>query len=580
MMKETNQFKMETANTRTKSLLAQALTDAIASTGYSREDWTFILDVSESAISQWLSDTTLPRPEMLRMIVDTLRESASVSPEILTGFDALMHRPAVEISPHGTRMGGSLAKYLTRPLREGLLRELDALPDERQEEVLAAASRLCHDAMRQRAAVRPTVVSNTVTTSSATANEADGISKPPSVTQADLMALTREPVDPHPTAWVVPGSRQVALIEGQRHLRLVDQEPSFNIISGMFSASNEQQSAMGEDELLTCAVVIWRFPPSISDFPAYLLEELQVFLYSGRIRVTLAGQQKSIILGDGPGDSNLMWLTAGRKNELGLPSFKCETLSEEPAIGIAVLYDPQGVRLHPAADQSKSPYLVMPEWVKWDTGDAEQYWKDLRDEIGDITDRLPMVGRVPTDRGALHNMIEEHPLSPDEQIDPHYEARCKNQVFDANLPGWSVPENAALYTRLIRFPECPGINEENIHGASHPGQEIFIPLHGAFNCVYASLTPRELERGRFDMGFIPFNRRRRKTVQSTSVSRQKFPDIFSVNSESAHGFYGANGDGYCLHIRCLPDMTRFYAHYREANARKARQARKAKRSTA
>ena len=586
MTKETSQFTMETEATKTKSPLARALTDVIDKAGlYSREDWGFILDVSEAAISQWLSDTTLPRPEMLRMILGTLKESARVAPDIVDKFNALLHKSATGISPHGSRMGGSLARYLARPLREGLMRELDVLPDEEQEQVLAAARRLCQDAMRKKKAVLTRAVGGVETLVSVTAEKTGETTKLRPVTRDELMDLAREIDDDHPTAWVVPGHRQVDLIDAPPRLRLVGQEhdqASFSIISGMYSTAKEQQLAWGADELLTCAVVIWRFPTSISNFQAFQLEEMQVILYTGRLKLTLTGQENPVILGCGPEENNIMWITAGQKNGLGLPPFKCEPVGDEPAIGIAILYDSRGVQLNPVADQSRidtNPYLVTPQASEWRVVDAERYWEDLRNEPNSLADQLPLVGHVPSERDALHAMLVENRLSPKER-DPHQEARCKKQVDDANLPKWTVPETAALHTRLIRFPECPGINEDDLEVASHPGQEIFIPLQGAFNCVYASLLPREAEKGRFNMGIIPSERRRRKTVQSTSVSRQKFPDLFSIYSESAHGFYGANGDAYCLHVRCLPDLTRLYTRYRGSGARNSRASRKAERGVA
>lgn len=584
MTKETNQSKMGTEVTRTKSLLAQALTGAIDGAGlYSREDWGFILGVSEAAISQWLSDTTLPRPEMLRMILDALKESPGVPPEVTAAFDALRYRPATEISPHGARMAGSLAHYLARPLREGLFRELDALSPDSQEQVLAAARRLCRDAVRRKAVVKPEPESATAPADAAPAHEVAETAMRAPFTRADLMALTvEETVDLNPTAWVVTGARQSALVGTPPRLRVVGQEePSFNIISGMFSASNEQQDALGEDELLTCAVLIWVFPRSATPFPAFLVEEAEIFLYSGRIKLTLAGRRDPIILGNEPGDSNLMWLTAGRQNDLGLPPFECVPLSNEPAVGIAVLYDSKGVRLNPAASGVSNPYLVRPEAREdWDAAAAERYWRELRAEQPSLADRLPMLARVPNGRKDLHAMLEENRLSEDERDDNHLDARCKEQLDDANIPRWAVPKSAALHTRLMRFPECPGVMEKDILAASHPGQEIIIPLEGAFNCVYANLLPSEAEKSKFKMEFFSPDRRRHKNVQSTAVSRQVFPDLFFINSESAHGFYGANGDAYCLHVRCLPDLTRIRPRYQGAGAHTARPSRKSRRGVA
>lgn len=59
-----------------------------------------------------MTDQTLPRAEVLGLILDALRSSRGVPPEPLARFDALADRPALEVSPNGERMRPNVRAYL------------------------------------------------------------------------------------------------------------------------------------------------------------------------------------------------------------------------------------------------------------------------------------------------------------------------------------------------------------------------------------------------------------------------------------------------------------------------------------
>ncbi len=123
---------------------------------HSRSEWAEILNVTESAISQWLGDDTFPRPESLRRIVRALEENVDVPDRVLEEFESLARKPLKQISRHGERTERTLAHYMVKPLRDAFLRVIDTLPPEAQEEVLLEAASLARQ-KRSRGGLRQTV---------------------------------------------------------------------------------------------------------------------------------------------------------------------------------------------------------------------------------------------------------------------------------------------------------------------------------------------------------------------------------------------------------------------------------------
>jgi hypothetical protein len=113
-----------------------------------RAEWAEVLGVSEAAISQWVNDVGLPRPENVRAILTTLLADRRVSDETIEAFENLARRPGTEISPHGDRLSPNLAHYMLKPLRDGFLRTLETLPPRSQEKVLLEALERCRELRR------------------------------------------------------------------------------------------------------------------------------------------------------------------------------------------------------------------------------------------------------------------------------------------------------------------------------------------------------------------------------------------------------------------------------------------------
>jgi hypothetical protein len=108
-----------------------------------RAEWSELLRVSEAAISQWVNDHTLPRPELLRKIVWVVRNSSGVPNDILEDFDDMAIKPASQVSPHSDSLRQSVGHYLIQPLLRTFLGELSRLKPQEQEKFLLKASLMC-----------------------------------------------------------------------------------------------------------------------------------------------------------------------------------------------------------------------------------------------------------------------------------------------------------------------------------------------------------------------------------------------------------------------------------------------------
>ena len=135
-----------------RSKFAQTLQQLLDGTNiFTRTQWAGFLNVSQAAISQWVNDKSVPRPELLRMIVELVRsrdgkptESTGKAPkEVLREFEEMASLPAQEVSPNWERFGDSVSAYMVAPFLEGFLLDLKSLDPEAQRRVLLRSSRLC-----------------------------------------------------------------------------------------------------------------------------------------------------------------------------------------------------------------------------------------------------------------------------------------------------------------------------------------------------------------------------------------------------------------------------------------------------
>lgn len=125
-----------------RSPFALALTRLLDETGYfTRSEWAAFLGISTSAISQWVKDKTVPRADLLRMILNLLRSRAGgAATEPLAHFAAISLRPAQEISPLAGRIAPSIEAYLAKPSFAAFADSLSDMAPDRQRSLLAEGS--------------------------------------------------------------------------------------------------------------------------------------------------------------------------------------------------------------------------------------------------------------------------------------------------------------------------------------------------------------------------------------------------------------------------------------------------------
>lgn len=135
----------KTSHRKRGSLFARALEGLLrAPKDMTYADWAGVLGVSPPAISQWLADETLPRPDRLYAIIRRLREIEGLPREPLQQFADMATRPGRRVSPHGHRLHPNVAYYMLEPLRESLITALATVPSRVQEEMLLRSIRQCH----------------------------------------------------------------------------------------------------------------------------------------------------------------------------------------------------------------------------------------------------------------------------------------------------------------------------------------------------------------------------------------------------------------------------------------------------
>lgn len=103
---------------------------------FTRQEWARYLHVTQSTLSQWTHDKTIPMAKHLVMIVDTLRASIHTPMGILEDFYKIVQMPSSHISPHGARLGDNVLAYMNEERRKDFLQTLKQLPVEIQERII------------------------------------------------------------------------------------------------------------------------------------------------------------------------------------------------------------------------------------------------------------------------------------------------------------------------------------------------------------------------------------------------------------------------------------------------------------
>jgi hypothetical protein len=520
-----------------RSPFAIALERLLDDTGLfsKREQWARILGVTPAAISQWVQDKTVPRPEVLRILISVIKSRTKIPRRFIEEFEQLAALPAAEASPkHGHRVaktavhygvGNTFAHYMTAPVLEAFLRNLSALPPRLQEDVLTSASEKCLDTDLEGG-------------TTATAECGFALSEE----EERLLMLGERHNDSD--LRVVSGQELMSYLDSHKGLHAVGDSVRMDLV-GMFNTEHDDSQQQG-DVLPTCTVVLWKMPPQ-RQFDSFPLNEMVVYMLRGKVKWQYS-DARPITLGSGPGEHCRLRIRAAVNESptKGLPPFSVETVGDEPAIGLAVLYSRAGVRL-----QSVNSRQVEMQTTLWSADDIRQYWEAVRLDYREDTSSLLASDAVPSTVKELDQYINDHQPPGRRRDDVHDEARKAGQISDADLDTWDDERAGVLETRIVKVHAAmPQMKEDNIWMGRHEGKEIFVPLRGAFKYVAVEPIPSEVEGRSRPCGKFKENRRKRGFVRSTEYSNLPLSDVLLLDSSNWHGFSGLGGDAYCLHIRC------------------------------
>jgi hypothetical protein len=544
-----------------------------------RQQWAELLDVSPAAISQWVNDKTIPRPEVLRMIIDALEENPDFAALVLAEFKQISRRPSAEVSPNGERMSPSIGHYVVKPLLEGFLRNLAGLDFEAQERILYQASDMCRESPEPAIAHDRSDDTDRIGMNrlggEAPAKPDSLIDVPRSedtvpvgrlaeaFPSTDGTATEDDPEDEDivTKTLVVNGEKQarlIRLIDRYQGLRIAFRNGEsaggghFEVVGKFFLDNEDGPSIEEEQSAASCVVVLWSFHSGENLFDPFPLDEMMFFPLRGNFCWQYEGDVEAVKLNADAEHSDLMWMTAGkyRGPDRGLPP--CRVVAGDNSIGLGVFYSKHGVELRPAHGRfdSKDPRVEF-ETMKWTQGTVREFWASLRTSDRPPANKLPFVARVPCRAEELSGFVEQNRIevNPDRKI-KHDPARSRGQLSDARLPQWDDWKDAVLFPRIVKFHAWPPEKEGEICMDHHTGREIIVPLGGAFKCLYATLEPEDTELYELRSADLK-DRIKRRYVRSGGVSGQDYSDILLLCSNSAHGFTGIEGDdSYCLHIAC------------------------------
>ncbi len=118
------------------SRFARSLTAIFDEAGvFSYNEWTRFLGLSSvDVLREWMTDLSVPPPDLLRIVLDTLELTADVPLGPIEGFKEMAAQPSTEVSPLGSCMGETVADYMKTGSLEFLkrLRKMPAGEQSRQ----------------------------------------------------------------------------------------------------------------------------------------------------------------------------------------------------------------------------------------------------------------------------------------------------------------------------------------------------------------------------------------------------------------------------------------------------------------
>jgi transcriptional regulator with XRE-family HTH domain len=588
--------------------------------GLARSEWAELLGVSEASISNWLRDVNFPRPEYLVTILEEAEETdppggKALRDAALANFRELLGRPAIEVTPHGERVGPTLEHYMVRPLRDTFSALLAGLGPHAQRAVLYAATDYCACAgeygvgyvdayaktakglaiftaalstlsaerqahvMRRALALMDTSsqdgervsslqfdsVTREADTPSAPYAEDDGESEHTTDVQIASFGVLNPTLEdrvrvfaslPSAFALLNADEKVVPLLRPRRSRSdpLADRSPEFLIPDG--------RGALESQDHRQSVTAWWRLPDRSSDFAAFAafpVEELLVYIHSGSVEWRSAGTSRSVSVGSG-GEGRFLWMRE-RERGSGLPPFELRVTSAEPAIALVVMHARRGVPLRYEGTTAYFP----PSQMKWTSADVARYWENARSRLRLVED-VPLLGWIPTDvSGIIRHFEDPLFLGPPRRY--HTKAREALQFMDAAprwghaLAGSAHPDaEARLDVSLLRYPRLPqGFLRGDLWMDTHLGHEVLVPLSSQLHTYFFLSTPMERHDGpEVRAGALLSQGRGMVEVEAGAGSPlgTSIPEVVLLDSSLVHAFTASDmAECYAMHIRIFDDKS-------------------------
>lgn len=85
---------------------------------FTRTEWARFLGIPESSISEWMNDKSIPRSDLLFMMVDFLRNTDGIPHEILLEFENMSKLPSRDVSPLADYIGNTVSEYMSETFED------------------------------------------------------------------------------------------------------------------------------------------------------------------------------------------------------------------------------------------------------------------------------------------------------------------------------------------------------------------------------------------------------------------------------------------------------------------------------
>jgi hypothetical protein len=352
-------------------------------------------------------------------------------------------------------------------------------------------------------------------------------------------------------------------------LSLISRSGTAMELLGMFDLV--PPSTRNDESLSSSVVLLWKFPPGLTQMNSLPLDEMGFLLLEGEMDWNFENG-KPVRLGTGMNNQQLLWMSANPEGHAGLPPFDVYVNGGRNATGVTFLYNWAGVPCKLENQRGK----VSLDTERWETEDIEEYWESIDNHVHQMHGRRPFTASLPQTEDEFEARISDQDCQS--RGDVHDVARRLHQIKDADLENWPVKEKAyflnmrtplsqngvrdhpILDFRLISFfPESADRGIENIAMARHAGSfEVILSMFGGFRCCAYEPPLFESETQNIQLGELLAGHRdlEMREVISSALSGSQIPDILLLRSDILHGFSAVDRrTAYSVHIR-------FFDHYR------------------